>query len=76
MNVPSAYMLKLCSAPEAISHHIVGRLRTRRTTATNGKWLAAVRASAAPRFGSRMNGAAMASNRPGTPATKNAPRQP
>jgi len=36
MNVPRAYMLKLCSAPEAMIHHIVGRLRTRRATARNG----------------------------------------
>ena len=74
-NCPNAYMLKLCSAPEAMIHHMVGNDNTWRTTAKNG----GVFASAEPgrsRRGSKRNRAKNASTSPGTPATKKAACQP
>src|SRR5260370_36208236 len=67
-------MLKLWSAPERISHHIVGIVSSVRHG--DPERAATVRDSVIPRAGSLMNIAAIAQRSPGIPATKNAARQP
>ena len=69
-------MLKLCSAPERMIHHM-RRDREHERYGEPSRLRAPIGAvSACPRAGSLMNSAAIAHSSPGTPATKNAARQP
>ena len=75
-NWPSAYMLKLCSAPEAITHHIVGIDNTVQYGEPVRCFAPTACSSSMPRWGSKIASAAIAHRIPGTPATKNVTRQP
>ena len=67
-NEPSAYMLKLCSAPEAMTHHTVGIESTRRYGDPSRRLSPIGVASLMPRRGSRIHSAAIAHRTPGMPA--------
>ena len=66
---PSAYMLKLCSAPDTMIQSSVGIDSTSRYGFPSRRRSPIACVSTVPRFGSRMRSAAIAQRTPGTAAT-------